>query len=160
MFDIILYILVVYMKTNRVVSNQEIIDALKATGGLVTHASKKINITPKTIYNRMNKYPEVKDAYNDIQEEWIDLAESGVAFHLKNKDPEMIRFFLQTKGKCRGYTKTIEHSFGSPESLQIHLDIKSKKIPEQYKKFSDEENNENIFTDPGAANDSNNKISD
>lgn len=148
------------MKTLRRASNEEIIQALRETCGLVTHAAKKLNTTSATIYNRMNKFPEIKLAYKEIQDEWIDLAESGVKHYLEKKDPEMIRFFLQTKGKKRGYTKSIEHSFGTPESLQLHLDIKSKKIPDMDGNISDEDNNEEVFIDSRSCNVCYDKFSD
>lgn len=140
------------------VTDEQIERALNATGGLLTYAAKKLGITYQALHIRLKKTPKLQNVYDAIQESHIDLAESGVVKHLKDQDPEMIRFYLQTKGKKRGYTKTVDHSFGNAESLQMHLNIKSKKIPQSQplpdqEKESDIEKNTDSF---GAADGSDN----
>jgi len=83
----------------------EIIDALKSSGGFVSHAAEKLNCSPATIYNYMQRYPSIKAAKEDIETKTLDFAESKLLQAIAEGNMTAIIFFLKCKGKKRGYVE-------------------------------------------------------
>ena len=54
------------------------------------------------------RYPELEDLRDEIDEATLDLAESGMKGHLKSKNLDAIKYYLERKGKGRGYVKQTE----------------------------------------------------
>ncbi|OED34606.1 hypothetical protein AB832_07210 [Flavobacteriaceae bacterium (ex Bugula neritina AB1)] len=55
---------------------------------------------------KINK--KLQDIITEAQDAKIDLAEDALLAKIKDKDTSSIKFFLETKGKTRGYTTTKE----------------------------------------------------
>ena len=81
----------------------EVIEAIRVSGGFVTEAAKKLNCTPATVYNYIDRFPEIKQIREAISESYLDFAESQLIQLIKEKDFSAICFFLKCKGKARGY---------------------------------------------------------
>ena len=87
---------------------EQIKDAITKAGGFISIACKSLGCTRKTIYNYMDKYPELKEQVSDIREHYLDIAEASLIQKVKDgKTPELI-FYLKTQGKKRGYTEKSE----------------------------------------------------
>ena len=79
---------------------------LKALGsnlGHITDACKSANIHRRTYYSWIEKDKDFKQSCDDVQESFLDLAESKLLEKIKEGDNTCIIFFLKTKGKSRGY---------------------------------------------------------
>lgn len=103
----------------------KMLEALEETKGIVTHASRKVGITPQTFYNWVREDAEFKEAVEFVQESAIDFVE-GKLFQKINgltmgkevdgktivyeKEPSdtAIIFYLKTKAKHRGYVERLE----------------------------------------------------
>ena len=83
------------------------LEALKASAGLVTQACKKIGIDRTTAYDWRKKDPafeaDWEAAANEASEMALDLAESALMRNIQAGDTKAIKFYLQCKGKPRGY---------------------------------------------------------
>jgi hypothetical protein len=86
-------------------TRQQIIDALKATGGFITHAAKELGCCYVTIENYINDDPSIAVELQQIKENRLDIAESVVMKHLRGDSLEAAKYYLKYKGRNRGYIK-------------------------------------------------------
>lgn len=84
-------------------SIKQIETALRATGGFVSQTAKKLNVTQEAIYFRINKSDYLKEVKREIDESYLDLAESKLIKKLNDEDLGALCFYLKCKGKGRGY---------------------------------------------------------
>lgn len=82
---------------------EQVKEAIKKNGGFVTRVAAALNCDTRTIYNYYERYPELKEYKEEIQEAFIDLAENKLVENVKNNDNTAIIFLLKCKGKQRGY---------------------------------------------------------
>ena len=61
-----------------------------------------------TVKKYLERYPELEDVREEIDDALIDLSESGLKTHIKGKNLDAIKFHLERKGKGRGYVKQTE----------------------------------------------------
>ena len=87
---------------------QQFIAAIPNTGGIVTAIARKVGCTWDTARRYIDRHPTIQRAYQDECESILDLAESKVISAIKNDDSQMIRYYLSTKGKRRGYSERHE----------------------------------------------------
>lgn len=73
-----------------------------------------------TFYKFMEEHPELKDVRNECDEELLDVAEASVvsAIH-EGKDMKTVRWYLERKGKERGYVTRQEQTGADGEPLQF-----------------------------------------
>lgn len=88
-------------------TNKQIADALRATGGFVTQASVKLGVTYQAIYKRLKNSPQLAELKREIDESTLDMAETKLIELIGEKNLGAICFYLKCKGRGRGY---IEHS--------------------------------------------------
>lgn len=88
----------------------EVIEALRATKGMVYLAAEKLDCDPKTIYNYRDRYPAVRAAMESEDGKIDDIAETKLYQALLAGESWAVQFRLRTKGKGRGYTERTEHS--------------------------------------------------
>lgn len=90
------------------VLKEEYLDALKLSAGLITQACKKVGIGSRnTIALWRRKDPKFdaacKEAEKEACEMALDQAEGALMRNIQAGDTKAIRFYLQCKGKSRGY---------------------------------------------------------
>lgn len=88
----------------------DVIDAIKATRGLVTLAARKLNCSRETVYNYAKRYPKVKAAIDEERSYVVDTAELALMNAVQAKEPWAVCFTLKCLGKDRGYTERHEHT--------------------------------------------------
>lgn len=86
----------------------DFIAAYEASLGSVTMAAKKAGIDRTTYYYWCNSDPEFKAACEEAIEMQKDFAESQLMKLIRDGDAGSIKFYLQTKGRDRGYGDKIE----------------------------------------------------
>jgi len=84
---------------------EQIKEAITKAGGFISIACKSLNCTRKTIYNYLDKYPELKEQVADIREHYLDIAEASLIQKVKDGNTPELIFYLKTQGKKRGYTE-------------------------------------------------------
>ena len=86
----------------------------------ITEACKVVGIARQTHYDYLSNEKYLTH-YEEIQEMLLDRAESALHEQLK-ENPQLLQFFLKTKGKKRGYSETqkVEVSSNYPTMPPLH----------------------------------------
>ena len=87
---------------------QQFLEAIPGTGGIVTAIAKKVGCDWSTAKKYIGAHPTVQAAYNDECESVLDLAEAKTIQLIQAGDAQMIRYYLSTKGKDRGYGDRVD----------------------------------------------------
>ncbi len=77
--------------------------ALSATDGIVSRAAVMAGISTNVHYDGMMNNPTYKQFHSQINENLLDWYEEMMIECAKEKNFNAIKFFLQSKGKHRGY---------------------------------------------------------
>lgn len=101
-----------------------IAEALEAAGGFVTQAARNLDVTPRAVFRRIAQSQELQDIKWDINERYLDLAESKHLEEVKKGNYDAVRFHLRCKGKNRGYVEAYEsHQFSRIDHLKEFVDV-------------------------------------
>jgi hypothetical protein len=87
---------------------EQIEAGLRAAAGIISAAAVKLNCTPRTIRNYLDKYPELREVEAEILDQNLDLAETKLLTAIRDGNLTAVIFYLKTKGKPRGYTERAE----------------------------------------------------
>lgn len=87
----------------------QIIEALRATKGLVYRAASALGCSANTVYRYARTYPEVQEAIDEERGKLVDTAEAKLADAIDRGDAWAIALALKTIGKGRGYVERTEH---------------------------------------------------
>lgn len=87
---------------------KEIIEALDSASGIQASAARKLGTSRQTIMNYIKDNPEVKAAYDVVNETTIDKVESKLLEQVNSGNITAIIFYLKTKAKHRGYVERQE----------------------------------------------------
>ena len=88
--------------------------ALENELGHISKACKQAKIHRQTYYLWIKKDKDFKQKCEDVQESFLDLAESKLLEKINDGDNTCIIFFLKTKGKSRGYIEKQEVELVKP----------------------------------------------
>lgn len=96
------------------------LDALRSSAGLVTQACKKVGIGSRnTIILWRKRDPAFdeacEEAATEASEMALDLAESALMRNIQAGDTKAIKFYLNCKGKSRGY--------GQRQEIDLNADL-------------------------------------
>jgi hypothetical protein len=112
------------MKGKRGITNQQIKDALKATGGFVSYAAMRLGTSHQNISARVRRSPELTKFIEKIKDFNLDTAEIQLLNLIRSGDFQATKFYLQCQGKERGYIQL----FRNDVSGQIDHNVKIEKI--------------------------------
>jgi len=101
------------------VTNTRILEAVKKNGGAIYLAARELGCAPNTIYNRMEKSPDIRQAVEDARGEVVDYAEQKLRLAILNGEPWAIAMALKTIGKSRGYVERQEVTGAEGKALTI-----------------------------------------
>ncbi|PBC01747.1 helix-turn-helix domain-containing protein [Mesorhizobium sp. WSM3860] len=87
-----------------------VIAMLRQCGGIKTVAAEKLNVGRTTLYAFLNEHPEIQEADSEIADELLDVAEGQVVIALRSGDLQTVRWYLELKGKDRGYVRRVEQT--------------------------------------------------
>jgi len=102
-------------------TQQQIIDALRETKGMVYLAAKRLGCEAQTIYNYRDRYPAVRAEMEQQDGEVDDAAEMKLYQAIIAGEPWAVQFRLRTKGKGRGYTERTEITGANGDAVTIRL---------------------------------------
>ncbi len=97
----------------------QFIEAIKDSGGIISTIAARVGCAWHTAKKYIEAMPTAKDAYQDEVERVTDLAETKLIQCIKEGDGTMIRYYLSTKGKHRGYTERKEVTGAEGEPLRL-----------------------------------------
>ena len=82
--------------------------AYAASGYNISEACKKVGLRRMLIKEWKVADPEFANKMWEVEESITDFVESQMLKQIRNNNPAMIMWFLETKGKNRGYTRKFE----------------------------------------------------
>lgn len=85
-----------------------VIAMLRNCGGIKTVTAEKLNVSRTTLYAFLSEHPEIQAADSEIADELLDVAEGQVVIALRSGDMQTVRWYLELKGKERGYVRRVE----------------------------------------------------
>lgn len=89
-------------------------DALRNAGGIPAGAAQILGCARSTVTRRIEKSEALQKLCAELEDELLDMCESGMFGLAKKKDFRAMRFILETRGKHRGWTKQIDVKFDKP----------------------------------------------
>mgnify|MGYP003637665147 CR=1 FL=1 len=98
-------------------TKKSLINALEKSMGVVTNACKNVGIHRSTFYEYYNNDPDFKKEVNDIGNVALDFTESKMFEQIRDGNTTLIKFYLATKGKKRGYVERQEITGSDGEKL-------------------------------------------
>lgn len=115
---------------NRLYSDEEMVEALKAHRGLVCHAAKQVGCKPGAIYRRAKTSKAVQAAIRSQRAEQVEISEK-VIFDAAEAGCLPAAFkVVSTLGKKRGWTERTEHRIGGDDDAPpIRNEFKINAIP-------------------------------
>jgi len=88
-------------------------EALTKSCGMLTKTKDILGCSRQTVYNYIDKYPELSDYIEDIEETKLDRAIEKLDELIEQGNVAAIIFFLKTKGKKRGFTESSQLDISS-----------------------------------------------
>lgn len=96
----------------RKVSEAELADALRKSGGVMAEAARLIEqatgqpYTRQAVFDRVKASHSLREAVQAGRDDLVDIAETELLKMVKAGDPKAVFFVLETRGKNRGFEKT------------------------------------------------------
>lgn len=111
------------MGRHRHFKKAEILEAIQGSYGIISTVAAKLHCNWHTADAWTQKWPETIQALQDEEESKLDYVEGKAIKAIENNDGAMIRFYLATKGKKRGFTyeDKLETDTGSDSAEPIEI---------------------------------------
>lgn len=87
-------------------TNEEIIQALRVSGGIQAEAARLLGCHRNTVGLYLKREPEILEECLAIKETFLDEVEGKLFTAVRNGEPWAIKLVLTTQGRSRGYTQT------------------------------------------------------
>ena len=91
---------------------EQIAAALRATGGVVAHAAKKLKLDVRTLNRHVARHPELHELLDQLREDMLDQAQSRIAAIIRKPShpdhAKVAMFILRTLGRKRGFVERHE----------------------------------------------------
>jgi len=116
---------------------KQMIEAMERNVGNVSAACAACNdLSRTTHYDWMKKNEKYRQAIDDVEQKNIDFAESMLMVNIKAKKEKSIFYYLDRRGKDRGYGKSMEVT--GKDGAPLHPSDITRKNLEQAEKDLDE----------------------
>lgn len=93
------------MSAGKKFTRQQILVALKLTGGFITHAADLLGCCYDTVSRYLKDDSSLVKELQHIKESRLDLAESTLMLHMEAESLEACKYYLKYMGRSRGYLK-------------------------------------------------------
>ena len=123
------------VKTEKL-TTKKILDAVKHSAGVKSEIAKKLGVHRHTIDRYQKKYPTVRLAIEEEENNILDAAENNIFKAINAGDIDVSKWLLSRRGRSRGYSDKIDiekkTNHNEPTVLKvIYEDID---VPEQKSK--------------------------
>lgn len=112
---------------------KKFLNALEVALGVVTVASEKSKISASNHYDWLKSDEQYKKDVQLVGERAIDFAETALMTNVKKGKERSITFFLDRRGRARGYGKTLDVT-SKGDKIGEELDL-SKLSPKELKEL-------------------------
>ena len=92
------------MGRKRIVKEKELLAAIEGCRGIISTVAARLHVGWHTAERAINDSEKAREAMSDEEETTLDFVEGKAIQRINEGDGAMIRFYLATKGKKRGYT--------------------------------------------------------
>ena len=109
------------------VTQEQFLEAIKGTQGLVSKIQKKLGAATgetwswETVERYIHKWEACEEAVKAEKEAMLDLAENNIFKALTQNDLATSKWYLRMKGKERGYVETQEIHNVNADPLNVNL---------------------------------------
>ncbi len=115
------------------IPDEAVIAALMATGGIYTHAAKKLGVRPDSLRERVGNSTLLLEALKEAKYMNLDLAEGVIVKKIAGGDVGAAMWYLDRQGRDRGYGKQVEHKGTGEGGAIVHdATVTHKFDPEVY----------------------------
>lgn len=91
------------MGRRKQLKEKELLEAIKGSRGFKSTIAARLHVDWHTVDKAINASEKAKQAIADEEETTLDFVEGKAISKINDGDGAMIRFYLATKGKKRGY---------------------------------------------------------
>lgn len=104
-------------------TKSDVLKAIKDSYGLISEVAKRLHCEWHTAKKYIEKWQDTELAFIDEEETKLDFVESKAIKAIEKDDSAMIRFYLATKGKKRGfsYNKETDTQTTQKDDPQIYF---------------------------------------
>jgi len=99
---------------------QKMLNALEASLGVVTMASKTSGVPRRDHYHWLKTDEKYREAVESLEDICLDLAENKLHKLIEMMEPSAIYFFLKCKGKKRGYVEKADINMNHSGELKTN----------------------------------------
>ena len=92
------------MGRKRLVKEKELLEAIKGSRGFKSTIAARLHVDWHVVDRAIMASEAAQQAIKDEEETTLDFVEGKAIERIKENDGTMIRFYLATKGKKRGYS--------------------------------------------------------
>jgi hypothetical protein len=107
------------MAASKNISVERIIGVMRKYGGIRPEVCKELGITRQTLFCRIKNSPTLQAAELDIEEENLDIGEGHIINGLREGKERYVFYYLDHKGKRRGYGNTAQISLDDAQLREI-----------------------------------------
>jgi hypothetical protein len=90
------------------VSDEQLIEALEKSGGIMAAAARAVGLDRSTVHHRVNASPKLKAVWENVREINLDAVESKLNQAIQAGELAAIFFYLKCQGKRRGWVERQE----------------------------------------------------
>ena len=92
------------MGRKRIVKEKDLLAAIEGCRGIISTVAARLHVGWHTAERAINDSEKAREAMSDEEETTLDFVEGKAIQKINDGDGAMIRFYLATKGKKRGYS--------------------------------------------------------
>jgi len=116
------------MRRRFLISKEQVAEAIRGTGGIITQIAKKMDCDWHTARKYINKWELTRTVYADETEKILDLCESQIIRSINDGNVQDAKWMLSNKAKHRGY--------GIDASIQVDDKTKMQEANEKLKEYA------------------------
>jgi len=104
-------------------SDEEVIEALQNSRGLVRYAAAALGVTRSAVYQRLRANPEIAAAREEAKQDQLDRSEHALFAAVDKGEAWAIAFHLKCIGQSRGYIERqrVEHSGDEEHPIRLRV---------------------------------------
>jgi len=110
-------------KNSQKFPNEQIIQAIQETKGMLTLTAKRLGIEYHTMQSYVAKNPDIQEALHETKNALLDAVELTLYDKaIKERDITALIFLAKTQGKARGYSEKTETEHSGALEIRITHD--------------------------------------
>ena len=105
--------------TEQKATEEEIMQALEETRGLVAPAAAKLGYCRQSLHRRISQSQALKDKHDEVREQTNDYVENKLFELIAKGVPSAVIFYMKCQAKNRGYVERIENTGKDGKDLNV-----------------------------------------